>query len=313
MSRFLISFFTLLTALLLAGAALLVAPGTVSASGIGQTTTTETCLACHPRSFAGEVHGLGTTNPVFNVAWEEAGKPEECLVCHVTGYDEITGTWKSDTISCEACHNPIQEDHPDKDMPVNRSNELCAQCHNENRFGWDDWKTSVHYRQNMLCSNCHDAHVPGRLPDENISAYCENCHQDMTERAEHSTHAQSGVSCIQCHLGPEKSGDEYHKAPDHSFIPVVETCNACHAEQMHDPRPTPMVTPTITPTKIVPTPTLPVIDTPAPEKTGLITPFTTTDFAFMGVGLLGLGVISGLALSPVLDWVTRLFSKPAKK
>ncbi len=291
MRRLPISVIALLTAILLTGVFLLVVPGNASASGIGQTTTTETCLACHPRSFAGEIHGLGTTNPVFNVAWDQAGKPKECLVCHTTGYDEKSGSWAADTITCEACHNPIQEDHPNHDMPVNRSNSLCAQCHNDSRFGWTDWKTSVHYQQNMLCSNCHDPHLPKRAPDENISAYCEKCHEDVTKRAEHSTHAQAGVSCIQCHLGPKKSADQFHKAPDHSFKPAVETCNACHAQQMHDPKPTPMVTPTITPTKVVPTPTQQPALTPAPGNFSNITPFTTMDFTFMGVGLLGLGAI----------------------
>lgn len=231
------------------------------------------------------------------------------MVCHVTGYDATTETWKADAISCEACHSPIPEDHPNQDMPVDKSNALCASCHNDSRFGWTDWKTSVHYQQNMTCSNCHDPHLPKRAANENISIYCEKCHEDMGKRAEHSTHAQQGVSCIDCHLGPKKGVDQYHLVPDHSFKPVVETCNACHAKQMHDPKPTTVVTPTVTPTLTVPTPTPTPVLTPAVPT---VTPFTTLDFSFMGAGLLGLGVIGGLAMSPVLDWVNRLFSKPRK-
>jgi predicted CXXCH cytochrome family protein len=310
MRRFVVSTMLLLASFLLVGFVLMVTSDVRAASPRGQ--TTESCLACHPRSFAGEVHGLGMANPIFKAAWDQAGSPKECLACHMTGYDTKTGTWKAETISCEACHSPIPEDHPTQKMPVNTSNNLCAQCHNDSRFGWDDWKTSVHYQQNMTCSNCHDPHLPKRSVNENVSVYCEKCHEDMTKRSEHSTHAQAGVSCVSCHLGPAKSVDPYHKVPDHSFKPVVETCNACHLQQMHDPNPAPLVTPTVTPTLVVPTPTLqPVLPTPTPPgKTGDVLPFNTLDFSLMGAGLLGLGIIAGLALSPVLDWLNRLFLTP---
>jgi MinD superfamily P-loop ATPase len=29
--------------------------------------------------------------------------------------------------------------------------------------------------------------------------------------------------------------DEIHKAPDHSFVATVSTCNQCHSKQMHAP------------------------------------------------------------------------------
>jgi len=309
--RITLSAVSLLATLFLVGAALLLTAGPARASGPDQA---EACLACHPRSFAGEVHGLGTTNPVFKAGWDKEGNPKECLVCHVTDYDAESGTWKSDTISCEACHGPIPEDHPTQAMPVDKSNQLCAKCHNDSRFGWDDWKTSVHYQQDMTCSTCHDPHLPKRSTDENVSAYCENCHVDITKRAEHSTHAQAGVSCISCHLGPKKGVDEFHKVPDHSFKPVVETCNACHVQQMHDMGPTPVVTATLAPTMAVPTATSqPVLINSSQTESGANTsPFNTLDLTFMGAGLLGLGAVGGLALSPVLDWINHLFSKPRK-
>ena len=311
MRRLTISAISFAIAIFLAGTALLVMQSEVRAAGPEQT---EACLACHPRSYVGEVHGLGTTNPVFKTAWDSQGSPKECLVCHVTGYDAASGTWKTDTISCEACHSPIPSDHPNQPIPVDKSNELCAKCHNDSRFGWADWKTSVHYQQNITCSNCHDPHNPQRPADENASVYCEKCHQDLTQRAEHSIHAQKGVTCIDCHLGPKMGVDDYHKVPDHSFKPVVDTCNNCHAKQMHDPNPTQAVPPTATPTMVAPTPTLPPTATTTATQgdAGSLTPFSTLDFTFMGAGLLGLGAVGGLALSPVLDWVNRLFSKRKK-
>jgi predicted CXXCH cytochrome family protein len=306
MRRFIFSAVILLVAVILAGAALLFSPVAARAAGPDQT---EACLACHPRSYVGEVHGLGTTNPVFKAAWDDQGNPKDCLVCHVTGYDQVTGTWKSDTISCEACHNPIPADHPNQKMPVNKTNQLCATCHTDSRFGWADWKTSVHYQQNITCSNCHDPHNPQPPTDDTVSTYCESCHKDMTQRAEHSTHALAGVNCISCHLGPKKGVDQFHKVPDHSFKPVVETCNTCHAKQMHDPNPTQIVTPTVTPTATLAPTALPVGTPTPPAGSAASTPFSTMDFTFLGAGLLGLGAIGGLALSPVLDWINHLFSR----
>jgi predicted CXXCH cytochrome family protein len=205
------------------------------------------CLACHPRSFAGELHGQGINNQGFKDAWNAQEKPQECLQCHVTGYDPATNTWVADSITCVACHSPIPNDHPNQDVPVDKSTDLCAQCHNDSRFGWNDWKVSTHYQRNLTCAACHNPHISKRSPEDAVTL-CDKCHQDISQRAEHSIHAQTGVTCINCHLGNKKGPDDFHKVHDHGFRPELETCNSCHSQQMHDavlpivvnPTPTPM-------------------------------------------------------------------------
>jgi len=300
----------------------LIPAAAVNASPANQTTQPSDCNACHPRSFTGEVHGLGINNPGFAAAWEAQGKSKDCLACHVTGYDPETGQWQLASITCQACHTPIPADHPDQNVPVNKSNELCASCHNDSRFGWDDWKKSVHYQQDMACSTCHDPHLPKSAASEAVSKICVECHQDISARSEHSTHSQAGVTCIKCHLGPKKGNDEYHLVPDHSFKPVVETCSACHAGQMHDTNPTAVFTPTQT--QVVDnTPVAkatPTIAGPSqPSSSGLavsrdgVTGLTLVDMIFFGSALLGIGAIGGLFLSPITRQLGKVFSGDGKK
>jgi len=36
-----------------------------------------------------------------------------------------------------------------------------------------------------------------------------------------------------CHIGDSKGDDAFHRVPDHDFKPKIESCNVCHADQMH--------------------------------------------------------------------------------
>jgi predicted CXXCH cytochrome family protein len=322
MKHYILSALVFIVAVLLVVTLSSLPSGAAHAAAAAQTPAPSTCNACHPRSFTGEVHGLGTKNPGFAAAWQAQNKPAECLACHVTGYDPKTDQWKSDAITCEACHSPIPGDHPDQNIPVDKSNDLCAKCHNDSRFGWSDWKTSVHYQQNMACVTCHDPHLPKRAAGEVVSVICENCHKDMSQRSEHSTHTAAGVTCIQCHLGPKKGPDEFHKVPDHSFKPVVETCNGCHASQMHDANPTAAAS--LTPTPVVEstavataTPVMAVSpQSPAAGSSILsdgVAGLTPLDLGFFAAALLGIGAIGGLFLSPITRQFERFFSSDGKK
>lgn len=50
----------------------------------------------------------------------------------------------------------------------------------------------------------------------------------------YTPHSQAGVSCVDCHLKHiETEQRAAHSVPDHSFTASLQTCNTCHAEQMH--------------------------------------------------------------------------------
>ncbi len=256
---------------------------------------------CHPKfqdSWAAGAHGRATVDPIFEQSWASQGKPGACLVCHVTGYDPATATWRKDGVACEACHNPIPAEHvvnpATNPVPVDRSPDLCGHCHSDTRFGWDEWQISAHYQRNMSCTVCHDAHSAGLktivIADGQAlgpSGLCINCHSEVSMNFPYSKHHQASVSCVDCHLRhlEENGSDETHTMPDHSFNASLATCNACHADQMHSSTETAAV---------------PAAEMPAPEitigKSLAESPSPVSPFGFAGLaGLLGLA--GGIALT----------------
>ncbi len=309
-------------ALLSAGVTLIIAqaqggtptPPPPSAAQTSQTNV-DNCAACHKDIYdtwqAGP-HGQAMTDPVFVQSWTAQGKPGACLVCHTTGYDPTTGQSEADSVSCKVCHSPIPANHPVENIPTDTSPDLCGRCHSDPRFATANWKLSAHYQRNMSCTTCHDPHaagikaVPGAPANDDGSALCETCHKNAMQNFPTSKHAQAGVTCVDCHLGVGAGGTtsatdfvSAHKAPDHSFMPSIDTCNKCHADQMHAPGQAVAAaaikieaaggTPTPAPTAVV-TPVPPVSNTPTP-----VSPF---GYAMMA-GMIGLA--GGMILMPWLD------------
>jgi len=301
-------------------------PPTPTATPNGTPTVTVTydnCGACHKDVYdAWQLgsHGQAMVDPVFTNIWNSQGKPGACLVCHATGYDPTTGQMKSAGVSCEACHSPIPANHPVDNMPVDKTPDLCGQCHSDARFATADWQMSAHYKRSMTCSVCHDAHTGGMklvngapaAPD--ASALCENCHKDSMKNFPTSKHAAAGVTCVNCHLGfnvgaPDTTNVDFvsaHAAPDHNFQPKLETCNKCHADQMHAPGGA-VAAAAIKQEEIGGTPTpqpTPVV-TPIPHVTTQPAPVSPVGFATMA-GILGL--VGGMVLAPWLERVYRRYT-----
>jgi predicted CXXCH cytochrome family protein len=205
------------------------------------------CTTCHTEfqmTWQNGPHGQAGTDPVFLADWTSQGKPGACLVCHTTGYDPATATWESDNVSCQACHGEAPADHPKSPMPVDRSPDLCGRCHSDTRFGWQDWQGSTHYQRGMNCTTCHDPHSASLKIITNrdgsgandMSQLCINCHQEASMNFPYTSHHQQGVACVDCHLEHLESGGRLaHTVPDHSFSASLQTCNTCHADQMHRP------------------------------------------------------------------------------
>ena len=190
-------------------------------------------------------HGIAGSDPIFVEEWTKQGKPGACLVCHTTGYDPATATYKENGVTCEACHGPAPADHPKTPMPVYRSTDLCGRCHGDTRFGWQDWKVSTHYQRGMDCTTCHDPHSTslkavagprlGTKTDE-VSQLCINCHQKNSIDFSNTSHHRQGISCADCHVRrPETTPRTAHTVPDHSFNVSLASCNGCHPRQMHSP------------------------------------------------------------------------------
>jgi predicted CXXCH cytochrome family protein len=274
---------------------------------------TPACVTCHSQ-FATEwqsgPHGQAVSDPIFLDEWTKQGKPGACLVCHVTDYDPATGTWKQDGVACEACHGPMKADHPKEPMPVDRSPELCARCHSDTRFGWQDWQGSTHYQRGMNCSTCHDPHsaslkvtkaTDGNATYTDASQLCITCHKDVSMDFPYSQHHQQGVSCIDCHVThtEQKDPSKAHTVPDHSFKANIASCNTCHSQQMHT---TTQTADTPLPASLSPTQT-------QIKEAGLNPqPNPVSPFGFAGLaGLVGLA--AGMVTAP---WLEKWFQRVVK-
>jgi predicted CXXCH cytochrome family protein len=95
----------------------------------------------------------------------------------------------------------------------------------------------------MDCSSCHDPHnaslkitINLKDPDapRDASRLCISCHEEASMNFPYTKHNQEGITCIDCHLEHlEDTNTDIHRVADHSFKASVQTCNSCHADQMH--------------------------------------------------------------------------------
>jgi predicted CXXCH cytochrome family protein len=192
------------------------------------------CTACH-KSTVPQNNASGV--PAFEASWVAQGRQPNCLLCHVTGYDVATNTWKADGISCEACHI-VDAGHPQSAASISQTAELCRRCHTGERFGWESWQESKHFTEGMLCSTCHDPHTNNlkiASGEKDASSLCKTCHTEEAANSQHAVHETTGVSCVACHLGKPTGPDDFHQTPKHDFKPSLQTCLDCHQEVSHDP------------------------------------------------------------------------------
>lgn len=254
-----------------------------------------TCSQCHDEN-------APIVSPTTNHPMQKADEPP-CVSCHTTGYDAATNTWLEDGVSCAACHGPVNPNHPDEPMLLDRSAYLCGNCHTET---FTEWKLSQHGREDMSCVSCHNPHAGG-LKVEDSSTLCTTCHEPGSENFVHSKHAtfvltkhnQDVLTCGDCHLG--ELGNELgqgHAIRDHSFHVRLGTCSACHDRQQHASG------------ELV---SAPVAPTPTPEPALMeaafltLTPAPVSPVGFIGLALLA-GLGAGMVVGPWLQHVGRRFN-----
>jgi predicted CXXCH cytochrome family protein len=317
-SRFERLLIALMFAVLAAGVTLVVVQaqdtGPGAPTGSGGTPQTPACVACHTE-FATEwengPHGKAVSDPVFVANWTQQGKPGACLVCHVTNYDPATGTWQQDGVACEACHGPMKADHPKAAMPVDRSPDLCARCHSDTRFGWQEWQGSTHYQRGMNCTTCHDPHsaslkytkaLDGSAKYNDASQLCVTCHKDVSMNFPYSVHQKQGVTCINCHVNhSEKAPADAHTIPDHSFKANLDSCNACHSDQMHSAA---SGSPSSAPVS------LPAANNTQLQQAGLsAAPTPVSPLGYAGLAAL-VGLAAGMVLAP---WLEKWYHRAARR
>lgn len=287
-------------------------------------TEIQNCVACHEKTYdmwKGGLHAQAVTDPLFQFQWNQQGNPDACLVCHATNFTPGSSTASTDGITCIACHNPVPANHPKEPMPVDHSADACARCHNDVRFTVEDWQLSAHYMKGIQCDTCHNPHnasmkvLPGNENSTDASPLCENCHKNKMPNFPESVHAKAGITCVNCHLGTRIKDantapidfNSIHAAPDHRFLPSLETCYKCHQNQMHAPgqvqnAPTPGPgTPTPTPQ-----PTIAALAT-------LVTPGAKTPEPASPIGFTGIAIVAGLLIGAVTaPWLGKVYKRVSK-
>lgn len=280
----------------------------------------KSCADCHEdhaMSWENGPHGNATEDPIFVKAWTDQGKPTACLSCHVTGYDDLTGTWEKDGVYCTACHKDNGGEHPKTNMSVDKTGGTCGTCHTDARFGLQDWEESTHFAAGMDCTSCHDPHnaslkVTVNLKEQNFkdaSQLCISCHKEASMNFPYSAHSKQGVNCIDCHLEHVEDNAEVHKMADHSFKANIGTCSSCHAEQMHsDGEATPAGNAETIANAAEPTPATEAAAGVNQSPVVLPEPTPVSPLGYAGIAAL-IGVAAGMLLAPWLERGYRLVLK----
>jgi hypothetical protein len=195
----------------------------------------QACTQCHGAihdAWVSTRHAQAFSAPIFQQDWKELGQQISCLECHTTGYNEDTGSYAEEGVSCESCHGPFQPNHPAQPMPITPNEELCGTCHKSTT---DEWMASPHREPNVTCQACHNPH--SQTPKANsVTELCGNCHKERGDSFTHGTHAEAGLECSNCHMYTAPRTDDAIMGlvpTGHTFTVGSEACIGCHQDTVH--------------------------------------------------------------------------------
>lgn len=195
----------------------------------------DTCGLCHEQAtkeWTTSPHA-SAVNSQFLQIWKQQGTNWGCLVCHTSQYDRKTGKFSQAGVSCESCHGPAKEDHPDKaKMALPVTSEVCQSCHS---IAYGEWRISAHGQKNIRCFDCHKMHEMKQRKDD-PDAMCGTCHAEQLKDFTHATHHAQGLHCITCHMPELTPGGlkiEGIGGRGHTFTVGAETCIRCHRDRVH--------------------------------------------------------------------------------
>lgn len=159
-------------------------------------------------------------------------EPLDCKSCHqafVSAWENGAHAKAIEQVTCESCHGIPTYGHPNSPMVVDKSPFLCGDCHTQALY---EWQLSGHGAKNVACSNCHDPHATS-LKTDNPVMLCGSCHSERSESFTHTQHSQQGLTCPDCHLQMAEAEKIEGWSYDHTFQVHLETCNKCHAQELH--------------------------------------------------------------------------------
>jgi hypothetical protein len=192
------------------------------------------CALCHQaevQDWQSSLHAAATLALESEVVACEEGQDCSCLTCHTTNFTPATGAFEHAGVTCEACHGPLVEGHPENGhMILSVDSSVCSDCHEET---FADWQTTSHAEAGVQCIGCHRSHTQNlRLDDQ---ALCRSCHRDHVQDGGHLVHMRTGLDCVTCHVSPAQSPhiDGGPSGPTHQFAVATEVCASCHGGAFH--------------------------------------------------------------------------------
>jgi len=213
------------------------APAAVSASQSTTYAGAESCKQCHEDIYTQWVstrHAQAFSSPIFQRDWVLENSVVTCLQCHTTGYAPENGSFAQAGVTCEACHGAFQSGHPKTLMPITPDYSLCSTCH---KTTTDEWRASQHGQAGppIQCQACHNPHSQSPIA-ATVTELCSNCHKERGTSFTHSTHANAGLECSNCHMytSPRTQDPIEGLIPTgHTFSVGSEACVGCHQDTVH--------------------------------------------------------------------------------
>ncbi len=202
-----------------------------------------------PRPAPGFANAHVASNP--QVPDAKAVGEKTCIACHRLEADHFTHTLHSlglhvanrsdPTIPvCEACHGPgsAHAANPqakgliigytkNSGTPIETQTKTCLACHAGGPR--DHWLGSVHQRNDLSCSDCHNPHGSNTNPLLKTNTVNETCYQCHAEKRGPFLfeHAPVRENCLNCHTPHGSNQNTLLVAP----IPFL--CQQCHTNFLH--------------------------------------------------------------------------------
>lgn len=160
---------------------------------------------------------------------EATGEDCTCLSCHTTNFDPSAEAYLQEGVTCEACHGPYVEGHPENgQMQLDVDSSVCSSCHIETHH---EWQATAHGEAGVQCIGCHRSHTQNLRLDDQV--LCKSCHRENLEDAGHASHARAGLACLDCHTDPASSLSAEARGVSHNFAVVTTVCADCHGDTFH--------------------------------------------------------------------------------
>jgi DmsE family decaheme c-type cytochrome len=191
-------------------------PNAPDATAVGE----KTCIACHQlesEHFTHTLHSLG-----LHAANKADASIPVCETCHGPGSMHAQAPLTKGSIIGYT---------KDSGTPIETQTATCLTCHQGGPR--DHWTGSVHQRNGLSCSDCHNPmanfSVEGLMAKASINDTCAQCHKDVRlqfNRRSHMPLPEGQMSCDDCHNPHGSLTNPLLKTNS-----VNETCYQCHAEK----------------------------------------------------------------------------------